>query len=53
VILGSSGDTIAPDADTLTAKPEASLQSIEIDAARGIEVDLHIHCHVLLPIQAV
>jgi hypothetical protein len=53
VNLGSSRDTISTDADTLTAKPEAPLQSIEIDAARGIEVDLHVHCHELLPIQAV
>jgi hypothetical protein len=53
VILGSTCDTISANADTFTAKPEASLQSIEIDAARGIEVDLHVYCHLLLPIQAV
>jgi hypothetical protein len=53
VNLGSACDTIPADADTLAAKPEAPLQSIEIDAACGIEVDFHFHCHVMLPIQAV
>ena len=52
VNLGSARDAIPANADTLAAKPEAPLQSIEIDAARGIEVDFRFHCHVLLPIQA-
>jgi hypothetical protein len=53
MILGSSRDAIATKADALTAKPETSLQSVEIDATRGVEVDLDFDYHVLLPIQAV
>jgi hypothetical protein len=53
VILGSSGDAITAEADPLTAESETPLQSVEVDATRGIEVDLHFVCHVLLPIQAV
>jgi len=39
VILSSAGDAVASVAYSLTAKPEASLQTVEIDAARGIEID--------------
>ena len=53
VILSTSSDTVASGADPLTSEPEAPLQSIEIDAACGIEVDENFVCHVLLPIQAV
>jgi hypothetical protein len=52
VILSSSGDAVAADADALTAKPEASLQTVEIDATRGVEVDQCLLRHLLLPIQA-
>jgi len=53
VILGSSHDAITAEADALTAESKTPLQSVEIDATGGIEVDLHFVCHVLLPIQAV
>jgi hypothetical protein len=52
VVLSSSRDAVASVAYSLTAKPEAPLQAIEIDAARGIEVDQYLLRHVLLPIQA-
>jgi len=53
VVVGPSGDAVPARADPLDAKPEAPLQSIEVDAARGVEVDPNFRCHVLLPIQAV
>jgi hypothetical protein len=53
MILGSSRDAVSAQADALATKPEASLQPVEIDATRGVEVDLHFDCHVLLPIRAV
>src|SRR5579884_1713028 len=54
MILGSSGDAIAAVADALAAETDAPLQPIEIDTARGIEVDHDFGVHVvLLPIQAV
>jgi hypothetical protein len=53
MILGSSRDAVPARADAFTAKPEAPLQSVEIDATRGVEVDPHFDCHVLLPIHAV
>ena len=52
VNLGSSCDAIPAESDALTAEPEAPPQSIEVDTAGGVEVDLHDHCHVLLPIHA-
>jgi hypothetical protein len=39
MVLGSSRDAVASCAYSLTAKPEASLQTVEIDATRGVEVD--------------
>jgi hypothetical protein len=51
VILGSARDAIAAGADALTAEPEAPLQTVEVDATCGVEVDLHFFCHVLLPIR--
>jgi hypothetical protein len=52
VVLSSSGDAVAAGADALTPKPEASLQSVEVDTTGGVEIDQHFGCHVLLPIQA-
>jgi len=52
VILSAPGDAVASVADSLTAKPHASLQTVEVDATCGIEVDQSFLCHVLLPIQA-
>jgi hypothetical protein len=52
MVLGSSGDAVATVADSLTAKPDASLQTVEVDAAGGVEVDQECFGHVLLPIQA-
>src|SRR4051794_31275645 len=49
VDLGSPRDAVASNANPLTMKPEASLQPVEIDAARGIEVDEDFVGHVLLP----
>ena len=51
--MGPTRYAVASVANSLAAKPEASLQSIEIDATRGIEVDENFVGHVLLPIQAV
>jgi hypothetical protein len=52
MILGSSCDAVASVAYSLTAKLDASLQTVEIDATDGIEVDQDLLRHLLLPIQA-
>ena len=39
VVLGSSGDAVPSGGYALTAKPETSLQTVEIDATCGVEVD--------------
>ena len=52
VVLSSSGDAVASVANSLTAKPDASLQTVEVNATCGIEVDQSFLRHLLLPIQA-
>ena len=49
MILGSSRDAVASGRYSLTAKPEASLQTVEIDATRGVEVDEDFVRHVTAP----
>ena len=39
MILGSSGDAVPSRGYSLTAKPKASLQTVEIDATSCVEVD--------------
>jgi hypothetical protein len=53
VVVRPTRNTVSAVADPFSAKPEAPFQAIEVDAARGIEIDHHIRCHALLPIHAV
>ncbi len=39
MVLGSSRDAVTSCGYSLTTKPEASLQTVEIDAPSGVEVD--------------
>jgi hypothetical protein len=42
LVAAVAGDAVTAIADALTMEPEAPLQSIEVHAAGGLEVDHHI-----------
>jgi hypothetical protein len=45
VLVRSSGHPIPPIRDPLATQPEAALQTVQVDAARGVLVDLQFrHC---------
>ncbi|HXT15665.1 MAG TPA: hypothetical protein VN706_08545 [Gemmatimonadaceae bacterium] len=45
MVLRAAGDAVPASADALTVESKAPLQPVEIDAARGVEVDHDFDVH--------
>jgi hypothetical protein len=47
VFVAAARYAVSPEGDALAVKTEAALQTVQVDASRGVEVNLyfgHVHC---------